>query len=58
MCFMFLYQFNVNINTNINIVIALDGIHSSAVVSLCCLFFCEVAVGVGGSDILLVTIEP
>ena len=24
--------------------------HSSAVLSLFCLFFCEVAVGVGGSD--------
>ena len=32
--------------------------HSSALLSLFCLFFCEVAVGVGGSDTLLVTIEP
>ena len=29
-------------------VIALDGMHSSAVLSLFCLCFCEVAVGVGG----------
>ena len=36
--------------TTTKIVIALDGMHSSAVLSLFCLFFCEVAVGVGGSD--------
>ena len=32
------------------IVIALDGMRSSAILSLFCLFFGEVAVGVGGSD--------
>ena len=43
----------------IKIVIAVDGMHSSVVLSLFCLFFfCEVAVGVGGSDTLLLTIEP
>ena len=32
-----------------NVVIALDEMHSSAVVSLLVLFFCQVAVGVGAS---------
>ena len=32
------------------IVISLDGMRSSAVLSLFFCFFCEVAVGVGGSD--------
>ena len=34
------------------IVIAFDGMHSRTAFSLFCLFFCEVAVGVGGSDTL------
>ena len=35
---------------NLIIAIALDGMNSSAVLNLFRLFFCEVAVGVGGSD--------